>query len=223
MKKKTNKSVWCGVEWDAGMQGMVSFLAAMGVVMVLLTVHHCYNQPKPQPVPDDISKFIMEMEGFSAEPYLLDGVWHIGYGTVVASRVMQSVTVDKAALMLKNRLFEDRLRLSALIPEFNSFPPSVIKATHSAYYNTPALVGPFYRGYLSHSDWENASNELAWGHTPKQYYGLVVRRVKEANLIREDMGIPLLNTPASLEAFQQVKEEWCKHRDDIVPWSGPIQ
>lgn len=159
-----------------------------------------------------VTKFVMDQEGFRSEPYDLGGVWHIGYGTVIdGPHAMGPITKTEAARLLDARLYEDRLKLCKLIYEFDELPMEVQIATQSAYYNCPALVGPIYRRYLLAEDWDKASCELAWGHDPGDYMGLVIRRVREANLIRKAFNYHPLPTPETMEAFKQRKKEWYQY------------
>ena len=184
-------------------------ILVIGVVIIsIMTVAHWIRDDTPAQQEDRgemaylrssqvAATFIMREESFSPAPYGDYGQHSVGYGTSVAyARSVgwtgNTISEKEAVGVLFIRLINDRSQLEILIPGFCEMPIGVIVATHSAFYNCPALVGPNYRGYLSKGDWDSASKELAYNHTPKGLIGLIHRRVREANRIRTSIGLPKL-------------------------------
>lgn len=148
---------------------------------------------------DQLVDFIVSGEGFKSAPYTCPaGEWTIGFGTVIGTPYHRNITAEEGKTLLQERIFKDRKELNRKIRGFDKMPIAVIIATHSAYYNSQSLIGPNYRKYLTAGDWDKLSYELAYNHaadkTPDATQGLLNRRIKEANLIREYAGLELFET-----------------------------
>lgn len=146
---------------------------------------------------DRVMDCIKGSEGFRADPYMCSaGRWTIGYGTLIDTPYHHHVDEAEATWMLRNRVVQDRAELNKRIFNFDRLPIEVIIATHSAYYNSQSLIGPNYCKYVQRGDWERLSLELAYNHAAykshKGAQGLLNRRIKEANLIREYANLELL-------------------------------
>lgn len=149
------------------------------------------------------------VEGFRTKPYILRGVWHIGYGMRMGSQhEITYITESEARDILVGTVTHNYVKLRSLIEGFGTFPEGVQVATQMAYYNNTKLIGPIYRRYVEAKDWESASMELAYGHSPGNMIGLVNRRIAEANIIRKDLGYDLLTPPKTIEEFNVLKKYW---------------
>lgn len=175
------------------------------IILLVVAAEATTNTASTTAVP-----LIEEMEGFRSSPYQIGGSWTIGFGTEISDPKQWGTITRAEARSLAVRHIETQSLpfLRKKVEGFEKLPAKVQVALISAHYNAPGLIGPNLTGFLEKGDWDSASKELAWDHNPKGFYGLVVRRVKEANLIREAFGLPALTTPKSIKDFEVVKANW---------------
>jgi GH24 family phage-related lysozyme (muramidase) len=136
----------------------------------------------------------------------------VGYSTTVEFARKKGwrgsrMTEEEAARIARAKIKENEFRLFSIIPRIANFPKGIAVAIHSAYYNSPSLLGPKFTKFINRGDIDKASRELAWGHNPREFDGLVKRRFAEANLMRTAAKLPPLYTPSSVNEFAKLKKE----------------
>jgi GH24 family phage-related lysozyme (muramidase) len=160
---------------------------------------------------DEITSFIKTQEGFLELPKYDVTQYSIGYSTSVEYAKRHGynggrISKAKADYILQRRVLDVSLELKREFPEIGSYPESIQMALHSVYFNCPAIVGQNLKQLLNSRDYAAAAREIAWGHCPKgNQLGLINRRFREANLICEQMGYPLLQTPTTVGEFYKRK------------------
>jgi GH24 family phage-related lysozyme (muramidase) len=162
---------------------------------------------------NESANFIKPWEGFARthvkDLSIIDNREYVGYGTSVEFSKQYGyngylISKKRAEYILKIRISQNIKELRNIV-DFDNMPMNVQVAVISAYYNSPLLVGPNLIKFLNNKDYEGASLELAWGHNPRSFYGLVKRRFAEANLIRRYLGLDELYTPVSIQHFNILK------------------
>lgn len=142
------------------------------------------------------------------------GIPTIGFGTNLRTsgpRLQKLLGADRAAQLqagspiTKNEawrtawdhLKDTRTALTKKVPNLAQYKPDAIGGLLSAGYNTQKLYGPKLTGFLNANEPRRASIELAYGHSadPKKAYGLVKRRVAEANTFRKPYNMKPLPVP----------------------------
>ncbi len=158
--------------------------------------------------------FIQHEEGFKSTPYY--NRTHIGHGTSVqyareyGYKRWTHMSRTTARHLLERRLQSDYYELHKVV-NMSVLPTAVQTAVHSAYYHSPTLVGHYLQLYLKVGDMDKASKELAYGHRAAESdyaMAFIARRIREANLIRSEYGMPLLSTPTSITEFIHFRTLW---------------
>lgn len=136
---------------------------------------------------------IMEYESFCAEPYLDNGNWYIGYGTLCEPEdYPEGVTEPEAERLLRDRLVEFEDAVNRLIMDY-SIPvtQNQFDAMMSMTYNLGTQwINPDYRfcSYLIQGIWQYSEQEVVnaigtWCHRGSDVLeNLVDRRLREAFL-----------------------------------------
>ena len=158
----------------------------------------------------NLVEYVMRKEGFLRTPKRdNDGTMIIGHSTSVefarkCGWVGWFMTKKTAKRVLEMRLAQEANELYSLVPGLSNAPLNVQTAIKSMYFNGgPSLVGPNCRRFIAAKDWPSLAQEIALGHNPKGFYGLVKRRFEEASMVARLS----IRTPKNMEEFFWVKQE----------------
>ncbi len=150
----------------------------------------------------DVTKFLKEIEGFSADPYKDErGFSTVGYGANLDDPTtldtMKRIGLEKvenetdAEKLMQAQLAEKQEELKKTVPNFEQMTEGQKSALSSLVYNNPSLVGPTLRKHIEEGNHEAAAKQILLRSNLRQSPGLAKRRVEEAALYNDGKLPPL--------------------------------